>query len=64
MKRFWITLMVVAAAIAIAVPAGAVKPPKPSTSAPVAVSLDAGFMWVHEAGDVISVRRDRSEHDP
>jgi hypothetical protein len=42
--------MVVAVAIAVTVPAGAVKPPKH----PVAVSLDADLMWVHEVGDTIS----------
>ncbi len=56
MRRFWITLLAVSVALVIALPAGAVKPPKPpkpSNSAPVAAYLDAGPMWVHEVGDVI-----------
>ena len=53
MKRFWITLLTVAMALVIALPATAKKPPKPSTAAPVAVYLDAGPIWVHEVGDVI-----------
>jgi hypothetical protein len=43
-------------ALVIALPAGAGKPnkpPKPPTSAPIAVYLDADPIWVHEAGDVI-----------
>lgn len=53
MKRFWIILLAAAMALVIALPAGAVKPPKPTPSAPVAVSLEGDPMWVHEAGDVI-----------
>ena len=53
MRRFWITLLAVSVALVIALPAGAVKPPKPTPAAPVAVTLDGGPMWLHEAGDVI-----------
>jgi hypothetical protein len=53
MKRFWIPLLAVAMALVIALPAGAVKPPKPTTSAPIAVYLDDDPIWVHEVGDVI-----------
>lgn len=57
MKRFWIMLLAIATALVIALPAGAVKPPpkdkppKPTTSAPIAVYLDVGPMWVHEVTD-------------
>jgi hypothetical protein len=54
MRRFWIMLLAVSVALVIALPAGAVKPPKPTPAAPIAVSLDGGPMWVHEADDVIS----------
>jgi hypothetical protein len=61
MKRFWITLLAVAMALVIALPAGAVKPvkppkekpPKPPTSVLIAVYLDAQPVWVHEARDLI-----------
>lgn len=57
MKRFWITLFAVAMALVIALPAGAGrpptkdKPPKPTNSAPIAVHLSVGPMWVHEVAD-------------
>ena len=54
MKHFWITLLAVAVVLVIALPAGAVKPPKapkPTTSAPIAVYLDADPVWVHEESD-------------
>jgi hypothetical protein len=57
MKRFWITLLAVAMALVIALPAGAGKPeepdkpPKPTTSAPIAVYLGVNPMWVHEVDD-------------
>lgn len=55
MKRLTIALIVIGAML-FASPVMAKKPPKlpmPSTSAPVAVYLDAGPIWVHEVGDVI-----------
>ena len=54
MKRFWIMLLAVSAAVVIALPAEAVnppKPPKPPTSVPIAVFIDAQPVWVHEGDD-------------
>ncbi len=58
MRRFWIMLLAIAMALAIALPAGAGKPPKdkppkPTPSAPIAVHVDVGPMWVHETDDVV-----------
>ena len=53
MKRFWIMLLAVSVAVVIALPAGAVKPPKPPTSVPVAVSIEAQPVWVHEGDDLL-----------
>ena len=55
MRRFWFVLLTVAMALVIALPAAADKPtkPKPSSSAPVAATINADLYWVHEAGDVI-----------
>ncbi|MCJ7779738.1 MAG: hypothetical protein MUQ27_02835, partial [Acidimicrobiia bacterium] len=55
MKRLTIALIVIGAML-FASPVMAKKPPKPpmpSTSAPVAVYLDSGPIWVHEVGNVI-----------
>jgi hypothetical protein len=52
-------LLAVALALVIALPAGAgkpdkpPKPPKPPTSVPIAVSINAHPMWVHEGDDLI-----------
>jgi len=46
-------LLVFSVALVIALPAGAKKPPKPTPSAPVVVSLEGNLVWVHEAGDII-----------
>ena len=53
MRRFWFLLLVITTIVVIALPAGAKKPPKPTPSAPVAVSLEGNPMWVHEVGDDI-----------
>lgn len=53
MRRFWIMLLAVATALVIALPAGAVKPPKPPTAVPIAVFMDAEPLWTHEAADLI-----------
>jgi hypothetical protein len=54
MKRIWIVLLALVTVLAIAAPAaGKGKPGKTTTSAPIAVFLEGGPIWVHEAGDVI-----------
>jgi len=56
MRRFWIMLLAIATALVIALPAGAVKPPrppKPPTAAPIAVFIDAEPVWTHEADDIV-----------
>ena len=55
MRRFWFLLLAIAMTLVIALPAGAGKPtkPKPPSSAPVAATLNAQPIWVHEDGDVI-----------
>jgi hypothetical protein len=58
-RRIWIMLLAVALALVIALPAGAGKPdkppkrPKPPTSVPIAVSMDAQPVWSHEGRDLI-----------
>jgi len=55
MRRFWILFVVVAMALAIAGPATGKKlegEPNPQ-AAPIAVYVENGPWWVHEAGDVI-----------
>jgi hypothetical protein len=55
MKRFWILIVVVAMALAMAGPATGKKPegkPNPN-AAPIAAYVENGPWWVHEAGDVI-----------
>ena len=56
MKRLWIAFIAVAMVLVIALPATAKKPdrPKPPRAVPIAVHIDAGPMWVHEADDLIS----------
>jgi len=57
MKRFWMMLLTISVVLAIALPAGAAKPdkrPKPPKAVPIAVSLDAQPVWVHEDADLIS----------
>ena len=57
MKRFWMMLLTISVVLVIALPAGVAKPgkgpkpPKPPTAVPIAVSLDAEPVWVHEEGD-------------
>ena len=53
MKRFWIMLLAVSVAVVVALPAAAVKPPKPPTSVPIAVSIEAQPVWVHEGDDLL-----------
>ena len=59
MRRIWIMLLAVAMALVIALPAGAgkpdkpPKPPKPPTSVPIAVSMNAQPVWLHEGSDLI-----------
>jgi len=53
MRRFWMMLLTISVVLVIALPAGAAKPgkgPKP----PIAVSLYANPMSVHEGADTIS----------
>jgi hypothetical protein len=50
MRRFWILFVVVAMALAIAGPATGKKP---EGRPPIAVYVENGPWWVHEAGDVI-----------
>jgi hypothetical protein len=56
MKRFWTVLLVVAVAVVMALPAGAKKPTnpdKPGPPAPLAISIGAQPMWVHEDDDLL-----------
>jgi hypothetical protein len=54
-RRLWIAFIAVAMVLVIALPATAKKPnkPKPPSAVPIAVSIDAGPMWVHEGDDLI-----------
>lgn len=57
MKRFWMMLLTISVVLVIALPAGVAKPgkgPKPPKAVPIAVSLDANPVWVHEGADLIS----------
>ena len=55
MRRFWILIVVLAMALAIAGPATGKKPegkPNPN-AAPIAVNVENGPWWVHEVDDVL-----------
>jgi hypothetical protein len=57
MRRFWMMLLTISVVLVIALPAGVAKPgkpPKPPKAEPIAVSLDANPMSVHEGADIIS----------
>jgi hypothetical protein len=56
MRRIWLLLLVMVTALAVAAPAIGKNPPvAPSPiAAPLAVYVDAGPLWVHEAGDIIT----------
>jgi hypothetical protein len=53
MRRFWMMLLTISVVLVIALPAGAAKPGK-GPMPPIAVSLYANPMSVHEGADIIS----------
>ncbi len=53
MRRFWMMLLTISVVLVIALPAGAAKPGK-GPEPPIAVSLYANPMSVHEGADIIS----------